>query len=425
MKATLIAPKKATNLLESSGLPRNGLVALYDPYRDTYGRNVVSTGDPWYTATGLTVTNDQPDSAGGTTGQLWMETATTGGHYRFAVAGQTCVAGSKYVFSVDVKPAGRTQVRMYNWHNDATKGYTAYSLEGSGSVLTNYAGNTGHVGTIVALGNGWYRLTHTFTADTTADYRFWLMGYSSDINYAGDANKGFYVSMWQKYFDKLFPYSPPAGAPGTLQTSLDYSGNGNHLTLGATTSASTDDPAFTGTAWSFDGGDFLTRTAIPASTMPFPSLAIVFKTPASWANGALFSTQGLNGSGFGIRGNGNGKLLLNVKPSAGNSYYFIMNSVSANTWHSVVFAHGPAPMLALDGVVKSSYTVAEGSPLVAISEHSSLEIGKGQVGMASVTYCTSEIGLVALYGRTLILAEITRSYLYLKGLMASRGVTLA
>jgi len=246
--------------------------------------------------------------------------------------------------------------------------------------------------------------------------RLWLPGDESGLPRNG------LVALYDPYRDA---YGLDEAGRAALQTATDYSGRGNHATYGATTGASTDDPTNTGTAWSFDGGDFLTRTAIPASTMPFPSLAIVFKTPASWANGALFSTQGLNGSGFGIRGNGNGKLLLNVKPSAGNSYYFIMNSVSANTWHSVVFAHGPAPMLALDGVVKSSYTVAEGSPLVAISEHSSLEIGKGQVGMASVTYCTSEIGLVALYGRTLILAEITRSYLYLKGLMASRGVTLA
>ena len=43
--------------MANNGLPRNGLVALYDPWRDTYGRNILPVGSENF-VTGWTAGGD-------------------------------------------------------------------------------------------------------------------------------------------------------------------------------------------------------------------------------------------------------------------------------------------------------------------------------------------------------------------------------
>ena len=51
---------------------------------------------------------------------------------------------------------------------------------------------------------------------------------------------------------------------GAGQVLTDYSGNGRHGTLGATSGAAADDPTWTAQGLSFDGGDFVSLPSLPA-----------------------------------------------------------------------------------------------------------------------------------------------------------------
>lgn len=85
----------------------------------------------------------------------------------------------------------------------------------------------------------------------------WTPGGQSRLWKRGDPSglpRNGLVALYDPYCDA---YGLDESARLALQTGVDYSGRGNTLTYGGTTGASTDDPVNTGTAWSFDGGDYL------------------------------------------------------------------------------------------------------------------------------------------------------------------------
>jgi len=136
----------------------------------------------------------------------------------------------------------------------------------------------------------------------------------------------------------LFPYSAPVGAPGTLQVGTDYSGHGNHLTLGATTGVSTDDPAYTGTAWSFDGGDFLLTPDlgngdITAYTVFKVNETITGLYPGIWArnNVALDYAASSNGIDFVYRDSAsNESKNIRISGLTRNKWYLAVSRASVS-----------------------------------------------------------------------------------------------
>ncbi len=77
---------------------------------------------------------------------------------------------------------------------------------------------------------------------------------------------------------------------GEAQTLTDYSGHGNHGTLGATDSASTDDPAWTGNSLQFDGvDDIVNINGVHTGTEK--SAVAVFRRTALTGGYALVNTK--------------------------------------------------------------------------------------------------------------------------------------
>ncbi len=82
--------------MANQGLPRNGLVALYDPYRDTYGRNILPAGSEnfvtkWTLENSTYITTGIPLTPNGyaSSGVLLKEKTASSGHDMYCRATNT------------------------------------------------------------------------------------------------------------------------------------------------------------------------------------------------------------------------------------------------------------------------------------------------------------------------------------------------
>ena len=394
-----------------SGLPRNGLVGLWDPYRDTYGRNVSALSlDLMY------------KYMLGLSDGVFYETTDETTHVAKPV--QATTIGLTYSAEFRFTPVGGRKRFMFNVGGaSAVFDVTTCALVGS-------SGFTG-APVIDSLGGGQFAVRGVATASGTGGVYLAPMPDNAtsyaDRNFAGDTSKGFTLNQWQVNLGStLFPYSTPAGEPGTLQTSLDYSGNGNHLTLGATTGASTDDPSNTGTAWSFDGGDFLTagRPAQLEIAQPWWGFGVYYLT-ANGATECLVSKNNSSGSsgagktGFYVNKTSSNRTQMNIFDSSGNSYY-VQSPVFATGWHWVSYGWNGTQITAnIDRV--------DGTPtnMATFWPDTSNNLTFGKYAYINATYYTGSLSLAGVYSRYPALSERMRMALCVKGLMASRGVTLA
>jgi len=227
----------------------------------------------------------------------------------------------------------------------------------------------------------------------------------------------------------LWPYSPPSGAPSTIQTATDYSGNGNHLTLGADTNASTDDPAFTGTAWSFDGGDYLLgpTTAMWSNTAGM-SVVAVWGVPSNATAAAMCNqyASATNKRQWFFCGNDAWNLSVQQNPASADSNMTasLSSSPTAGQTHFLAGRWLPSVRTQIISGNFAAQAVAT-TPAASMTDCSvALEIGRYNQGV-SFAPAGSACHLLAIYNRYLVDSEISRAYVYLKSLMARRGVTLA
>jgi len=227
------------------------------------------------------------------------------------------------------------------------------------------------------------------------------------------------VALYDPYRD-AYGLTPEQRA--LLQTAKDYSGNGNHLTLGADTNASTDDPAYTGTAWSFDGGDFLLgpTTAMWSNTAGMTVLCIANPTRTSNAYiASQYSTSSkrswqLVGKAF------------HVQEVATTADADMIATLATGFSEGVVqFGAGRWKPGTAAQIIRGNFVeTATAAKVVNDITDASAALVLGSNADKGAFYSGSTL-LVAIYTRYLVDAEISRAYHYLKSLMASRGVTVA
>ena len=199
--------------MANNGLPKNGLVALYDPYRDTYGRNILPVGSDGFVtrwvSPNVTANASAPDADGWRTIDF---TVPSPNYYRLELPSiQNTIAT---VGSMEAYIVSGTKVDIAN------AGDIAYTLT---TTPTKYAFNTTY------SGGGAYLGFYFNSGNSTIKARF------PQINLGA-----------------LYPYSPPAGLPQSL---TDYTGHANNAQLGSTAGADTNDPKYNGVALVGDGVD--------------------------------------------------------------------------------------------------------------------------------------------------------------------------
>ena len=234
------------------------------------------------------------------------------------------------------------------------------------------------------------------------------------------------VALYDPYRD-AYGLTPEQRA--LLQTAKDYSGHGNTLTYGATTNASTDDPTNTGTAWSFDGGDYLRTTAVipVADNTPFCGFVIA-KYADDASHGVLVSLNtgsdwGVADKGFWLSKSGSTKK-INFYNYKADATYTTTSSLAVSDFskpHLVFFGwDGANAVLGLDNnaLVTTACATSIANPQIT----QRLTLGTYTWGVSGAL--VGEINHFALFPtRFLGTAERTRAKLYLKGLMAQRGLT--
>ncbi|NMC35029.1 MAG: hypothetical protein GYA36_21620 [Veillonellaceae bacterium] len=381
---------------DPSGIPRNGLVGLWDPYRDVYGRNVLTDSGgffSWASST-VTMTTGQPDPVGGT-GAIRVQGTGGSEAIKASKSGGVGVAGVTYQLGI--------------WVRNRSADQTLRVADGAGTIKA----------TIAAGDAAWTFVSYTQVGNGSLGVRFSLVAPSA----AGTVDADTYHPQLN-LGPQLFPYSAPSGAPSTLQTSLDYSGNGNHLTLGATTNASTDDPAFTGTAWSFDGGDYMFKET-PAGLSGCTGMTMIhvvsFPELVGWAVPLAMGRGGAPEPMYTMFGAA-GEMYSQAKASGGNVGEYWGFTPSIDTTYMLTTIYSPSDgLLNFVGVTPKTGASANGS--LSWSGFTA----KLVVGMSSAISNGSKqsTNLVAVYNRPITLMELDRTYYNLKGLMAMRGVTVA
>ena len=119
--------------------------------------------------------------------------------------------GQKYTLSAFAKQAGYRYYRLYAFNANTR---TTFDLS-TGTMFDN----TGDDFSITDMGNGWYRLTHTFTATATEEkFRTMILNNSLAGVYVGDGTSGIYVFGHQ--FEQEFYPTSYIPTYGTSQTRL-------------------------------------------------------------------------------------------------------------------------------------------------------------------------------------------------------------
>ena len=152
----------------------------------------------WYQEN-ITPTTGQTDPFGASNAFKFLETATTGEHYFFYLF--LALTDGVVTQSIYVKSEGRNQI-LFGSVGSLNSFIFTFSTETISSV-------TGFTNTsATSLGNGWYRLSATFTASSPINLLF-VKGYNGGLSYAGDTSKGFYAFGGQiNYGSTAKPYFP-------------------------------------------------------------------------------------------------------------------------------------------------------------------------------------------------------------------------
>lgn len=169
---------------------------------------------------GVTVSADATTAPNGTTtADRIIESAASGDHgINYTASGVAVVSGTSYIFSVYLKPNGRTVVEIFG---DAQNGYLNTSFAkvniSDGTIIS--LGSATSV-TAESVGNGWYRVIMTATATGSTASPGIYMTDGTNQRYVGDGSSGVFAWGAQLVMANVFPSNTyqPIGAVGSHET---------------------------------------------------------------------------------------------------------------------------------------------------------------------------------------------------------------
>ena len=218
---------------------------------------------------------------------------------------------------------------------------------------------------------------------------------------------------WLAIYD---PYKQIQAGATSGQQLLDYSGNGNHATLGATSSVEASDPTFTTTSLSFDADAIVTLPSFADIdlTKKF-TIATAFRVGTIGTKKYIW-WRGVSGTGRIMLGVGTtGQLALTQYVSA---YSGLLGPTVTATQDVLAIIRCDNQSMGLM-VSNTKYTT---SGTVALSCSS---VGHA-LGYSGAAYFSGGLNHYAMFAnRVWTDKECSQAYLYLKKLLAKRAINIA
>ena len=190
-----------------------------DTKRNFGGHNLFTYSSTFTNASWLannsTATSNSAISPDGSSGVFTATPSTVNTTHQLYNQTGVTVTAVPYTFSIHVKANGYTEVRLA----DVSTGNGVWFNVSAGTVGTATAG---FVGTIVSVGNSWYRCSITFTPNAGSQYYGIYIGNTTESTpYAGDGTSGLFV--WGAQLEQASsagPYVVTNGATSPVPTSL-------------------------------------------------------------------------------------------------------------------------------------------------------------------------------------------------------------
>ena len=288
---------------------------------------------------GVSVTGNTASAPNGsTTADTVFETAITGEH--FTERTLTPVTNTQYVFSTYAKYLNRKYLALrIVYNNGANDTLSVFDIQNG--TYYGYDGSAPTATSITSVGNGWYRISATFTTPATNPtasllFRHQFRDDSLIGNYAGNASVGMYV--WGSQIETqgtLGPYLPTVASAQSLVNRI-----GTDRSLGST--------SFGYNTWIPNNISLTPGTTYDAMT------DVPTNTSATVANYAVLNPLSLPTSGSISAGNLNYFLAGNVNGAERSTI-----AVTSGKWYWEVYPTGNAGTGAMIGIADA--TVAPGN----------------------------------------------------------------
>jgi hypothetical protein len=218
------------------------------------------------------------------TGDKLVEDTATAAHQLTVNLPFDYVSGTTYTLSCYIKAASRSKFQLA-WRSDwfpSDNNLTADLSTGTISVGVNATG------TITAVGNGWYRISVTSTADATgsspSDLFMRLVSDAGSLTYTGDGTSGLYI--WGAQLEVGSAVTPYIQSPSVF-TSRASSGTyvgGNGLIQTAVTNLLLRSEELDNAYWTKSGATVSAdQTASPIGTVTADKLIESAANSAHWA----------------------------------------------------------------------------------------------------------------------------------------------
>lgn len=207
---------------------------------------------------------------------------------------------------------------------------------------------------------------------------------------------------------------------GSGTTLHDYSGNGNHGTLGAGAAA----PTWTQYGISFDGGDFATCGTAPDASPTGMTVQVLCYATTDGAQGIVCKASGSGGSGadgFYLAKHATADTwMFNVYNAERSKATLSMENVATGSWHVITGVVDAANVMAL----YANQTRMVSGGCVGISPAALEQLTLGRLSSTNTWKMTGGIAAVLLYPFGLTEAQIAQNYGVLRALVAPRPIAL-